>query len=44
MALDYYKYNQFDDYDYFLKMFNPKFTDGKTGYEKYYIDIEGFWR
>lgn len=44
MALDYYKYNQFDDYDYFLKMFNPEFTNGKTGYEKYYIDIEGFWR
>ena len=44
MALDYYKYNNFDDYDYYLKMFNPIYDNGKTGYEKYYVDMEGFWR
>lgn len=45
MAKDYYQYNQFDDFEYYLKMFNPELCqNGKTGYEKYYIDIEGFWR
>ena len=25
-------------------MFNPIYDNGKTGYEKYYVDMEGFWR
>lgn len=35
MAMDYYKYGQRDD---FLSKV------GKTGYEQFYIDMQGFWR
>ena len=54
MALDYYKYNQEDEFLVTLSERNTIITDegekycscpeGKTGYEQYYIDMEAFWR
>ena len=44
MALDYRKLNYTDNYFYYLKENNPWIINEKTGYEQYYIDIEGFWR
>ncbi len=44
MALDYYKYNILDDFEVRLIKANPQFITGQTGYEKYYIDLQGFWR
>lgn len=45
MALDYYKYNQLDCYTSKLISANPETCYlGVTGYEQYYIDIQGFWR
>ena len=44
MALDFYKYNQDSNYLLKLEELNPKFINGKTGYEQYYSDIQGFWR
>ena len=45
MALDYYKCRT--DEDFYLKMMdkNPwTVPTGRTGYEQYYTDIQGFWR
>lgn len=44
MALDYRKYYHDDDFLYNLSRANPQYPDGHTGYEQYYIDLEGFWR
>ena len=44
MALDFYKHNQDDDFLYIIEQNNPQFIGGKTGYEQYYSDIQGFWR
>lgn len=44
MALDYRKLGHTDDFLYDLYQANPHFINGKTGYEQYYIDLEGFWR
>ncbi len=44
MALDYYKYNMLDDFELRLTKANPEFASGQTGYERYYTDLEGFWR
>lgn len=44
MALDFYKHNQESDYLLRLEELNPQFIEGKTGYEQYYSDIQGFWR
>ena len=45
MAKDYYKNNQNDDFEINIIRNNyPRYTSGKTGYEQYYIDMEGFWR
>ena len=44
MAIDFYRYNQESDYLLKLEELNPQFMDGKTGYEQYYSDIQGFWR
>ncbi len=53
MAQDYYQYNHDDDFELNVALANRKFSDilnrldyytGKTGYEQYYHDIEGFWR
>lgn len=49
MALDYRKHYHDDDFLYFVEqnnLFENKnlYIDGKTGYEQYYIDLEGFWR
>lgn len=44
MALDYRKLNYTDNFLYYLSQANPEFISGKTGYEQYYIDLEGFWR
>lgn len=47
MACDYYKYNHLDDFE--LKVIaankmNRLYINGQTGYEAYYIDLQGFWR
>lgn len=47
MSNDYYKYNHLDDFE--LKIIEANkdrslYTNGQTGYESYYIDIQGFWR
>ena len=44
MALDYRKYYHDDDFLYNLAQANPQYPNGRTGYEQYYTDIEGFWR
>lgn len=45
MALDYYKHNTEDEFELRLRENNIQYyPTGQTGYEKYYIDIQGFWR
>ena len=44
MAIDYRKHGTDPDYYTLLEQYNPKFINGCTGYENYYIDMEGFWR
>lgn len=45
MAIDYYKYNILDDFELLVAEANGDLCPGgRTGYEKYYIDLEGFWR
>lgn len=45
MALDYYKYNMLDNFELLVARHNEEdYPTGQTGYEKYYIDIQGFWR
>lgn len=51
MAIDYRRFNHCDDFGLKVQEVNGKQFDGKyiyprgvTGYEQYYIDMEGFWR
>lgn len=45
MALDYRKYGHLDDFQLKVAEANPvEYPTGITGYEQYYIDLEGFWR
>ena len=51
MALDYFKYNQDEDFLYKITKNNIIFDGtrslyptGKTGYEMFYTDLQGFWR
>lgn len=45
MACDYYENNQKDDFLYKIAQNNlDYYPSGYTGYEQYYIDIQGFWR
>ena len=45
MALDYNKYNHLDDFENRVAAANPTlYPTGKTEYEQYYIDLQGFWR
>lgn len=45
MALDYYAYNRLDDFLLKIAEKNPEdYPTGYTGYEQYYIDMQGFWR
>ena len=45
MQKDYYKYNFLDDFTLKVGAANPNhYPTGATGYEQYYIDIQGFWR
>ena len=45
MALDYRKYNHLDNFHTKVAAANPDtYNNGLTGYEQYYIDMEGFWR
>ena len=45
MALDYRKHNHDDDFEVRVAENNPDdYPTGQTGYEPYYIDLEGFWR
>ena len=44
MAYDYRQSNK--DFQFYraVEDANPEYKDGRTGYEQYYTDIEGFWR
>lgn len=44
MALDYYRYNILEDFELRLLAANTLYPTGITGYEQYYIDLQGFWR
>ena len=45
MAVDYYKYNFLDNFELKVIAANKElYPQGKTGYEAYYTDIQGFWR
>jgi hypothetical protein len=44
MALDYRKCQKDNDFLYNLASKNPQYPTGRTGYEQYYTDLEGFWR
>ena len=45
MAIDYYKHQHDEDFLASIAENNPEYyPQGYTGYEVYYIDIEGFWR
>lgn len=45
MQQDYRKYNHLDSFNTKIIAANPQhYPMGVTGYEQYYIDIEGFWR
>ena len=45
MALDYYKHNEEDDFEITIRENNLNYyPSGKTGYEQYYVDLQGFWR
>lgn len=44
MALDYRKYYHNDNFLSNLAQKNQQYPDGHTGYEQYYVDMEGFWR
>ena len=44
MALDFRKFSHDDDFIFKLRSANPQCVYGKTGYEQYYTDMEGFWR
>ena len=44
MALDYFKYGTNLNFSEKLQENNPDFINGKTGYEIYYTDMQGFWR
>ena len=45
MAMDYYKYNILDEFELRVAEANPElYPTGRTGYEQYYTDMQGFWR
>ena len=44
MALDYYSLGTKDDFCLQVAAENPQYPTGKTGYEHYYVDLQGFWR
>lgn len=44
MALDYRKYYHDDSFLFDVANKNPQYPAGRTGYEQYYTDMEGFWR
>ena len=45
MAIDYRRYNHEDGFEALVALNNlDYYPTGKTGYEQYYIDLEGFWR
>ena len=45
MAKDYRKYNHLHNFNYKIKEANSDlYPTGYTGYEQYYVDLEGFWR
>ena len=45
MALDYYQHGQKEDFEQKIIANNyPYYPSGLTGYESYYVDLQGFWR
>lgn len=44
MQADYRKHHREADFLIKVAQNNPQYPTGLTGYESYYIDIEGFWR
>jgi hypothetical protein len=44
MALDYRRHYHEDDFLFNIASNNLQYETGRTGYEQYYVDLEGFWR
>jgi hypothetical protein len=44
MAYDYYQHNEEPDFFNKVAAANPWALDGRTGYEQYYSELQGFWR
>ena len=45
MALDYFRFNHLDNFELKVRQANPDlYPTGRTGYEQYYTDMQGFWR
>ena len=45
MAKDYYRYNFLEDFELRVIQANgSEYPTGRTGYEQYYTDLQGFWR
>lgn len=44
MARDYYQHNEFPDFFQQIQTRNSWCKNGKTGYETFYMDLQGFWR
>lgn len=44
MQRDYYQHNTEKDFKITLQNLNELSIEGKTGYEHYYADMQGFWR
>ena len=44
MAMDYYRHGTEDEFYLNVAAANPHYPTGKTGYEQYYTDLQGFWR
>jgi len=45
MAKDFYAYNELDNFNWkIIEANGERYPQGITGYERYYIDMNGFWR
>jgi hypothetical protein len=45
MARDYYQYGQLENFiAKIIEANGDLYPNGITGYEQYYVDIQGFWR
>lgn len=44
MAQDYKKFSHLPEFQTLVEEANPQYVNGITGYERYYTDLDGFWR